>query len=54
MHTEQGPSVTYDDLSKQAQACCQMSLLLRRLPCHEACPPDVFYLYSCLLQRATK
>jgi F-type H+-transporting ATPase subunit alpha len=43
-----------DDLSKQAQACRQMSLLLRRPPGREAYPGDVFYLHSRLLERATK
>jgi F0F1-type ATP synthase alpha subunit len=39
-----------DDLSKQAQAYRQMSLLLRRLPGREAYPGDVFYLHSRLLE----
>merc|ERR1711869_36544 len=46
--------VIYDDLSKQAQAYSQMSLLLRRLPGREAYPGDVFYLHSRLLERAAK
>jgi len=44
----------YDDLSKQAQAYRQMSLLLRRPPGREAYPGDVFYLHSRLLERAAK
>ena len=44
----------YDDLSKQAVAYRQMSLLLRRPPGREAFPGDVFYLHSRLLERATK
>lgn len=46
--------VVYDDLSKQAQAYRQMSLLLRRPPGREAYPGDVFYLHSRLLERASK
>ena len=46
--------VIYDDLSKQAQAYRQMSLLLRRPPGREAYPGDVFYLHSRLLERAAK
>jgi F-type H+/Na+-transporting ATPase subunit alpha len=46
--------VVYDDLSKQAQAYRQMSLLLRRPPGREAYPGDVFYLHSRLLERAAK
>merc|ERR1711904_559557 len=45
---------TYDDLSKQAPAYRQMSLLLRRPPGREAYPGDVFYLHSRLLERAAK
>lgn len=44
----------YDDLSKQAQAYRQMSLLLRRPPGREAYPGDVFYTHSRLLERAAK
>ena len=44
----------YDDLSKQADAYRQMSLLLRRPPGREAFPGDVFYLHSRLLERAAK
>merc|ERR1711916_381229 len=46
--------VIYDDLSQQAQAYRQMSLLLRRPPGREAYPGDVFYLHSRLLERAAK
>jgi F-type H+-transporting ATPase subunit alpha len=46
--------VIYDDLSKQAAAYRQMSLLLRRPPGREAYPGDVFYLHSRLLERAAK
>jgi len=46
--------VIYDDLSKQAVAYRQMSLLLRRPPGREAFPGDVFYLHSRLLERAAK
>merc|ERR1711869_33956 len=46
--------VIYDDLSKQAQAYRQMSLLLRRPPGREAYPGDVFYLHSRLLERSAK
>merc|ERR1712238_366753 len=46
--------IFYDDLSKQAVAYSQMSLLLRRPPGREAYPGDVFYLHSRLLERAAK
>ncbi len=46
--------ITYDDLSKQAVAYRQMSLLLRRPPGREAFPGDVFYLHSRLLERSAK
>jgi len=46
--------IIYDDLSKQAVAYRQMSLLLRRPPCREAYPGDVFYLHSRLLERSAK
>ncbi len=46
--------VVYDDLSKQAQAYRQLSLLLRRPPGREAYPGDVFYLHSRLLERSCK
>ena len=46
--------IVYDDLSKQAEAYRQMSLLLRRPPGREAYPGDVFYLHSRLLERSAK
>jgi F-type H+-transporting ATPase subunit alpha len=46
--------IVYDDLSKQAQAYRQLSLVLRRPPGREAYPGDVFYLHSRLLERAAK
>ncbi|MEW6409005.1 MAG: F0F1 ATP synthase subunit alpha [Nitrospirota bacterium] len=46
--------ICYDDLSKQAHAYRQLSLLLRRPPAREAYPGDVFYLHSRLLERAAK
>jgi F-type H+-transporting ATPase subunit alpha len=46
--------IIYDDLSKQAEAYRQLSLLLRRPPGREAYPGDVFYLHSRLLERAAK
>src|SRR2546421_10597983 len=46
--------IIYDDLSKQAVAYRQLSLLLRRPPGREAYPGDVFYLHSRLLERAAK
>jgi F-type H+/Na+-transporting ATPase subunit alpha len=54
MYKGQHTLVVYDDLSKQAQAYRQMSLLLRRPPGREAYPGDVFYLHSRLLERAAK
>nr|YP_009863038.1 ATPase alpha subunit [Anthoceros agrestis]QKD76494.1 ATPase alpha subunit [Anthoceros agrestis] len=54
MYRKQHTSIIYDDLSKQAQAYRQMSLLLRRPPGREAYPGDVFYLHSCFLERAAK
>lgn len=54
MYSGRHTLVIYDDLSKQAQAYRQMSLLLRRPPGREAYPGDVFYLHSRLLERAAK
>jgi F-type H+-transporting ATPase subunit alpha len=54
MYTNRHTLVIYDDLSKQAQAYREMSLLLRRPPGREAYPGDVFYLHSRLLERAAK
>lgn len=54
MYRQQHALIIYDDLSKQAQAYRQMSLLLRRPPGREAYPGDVFYLHSRLLERAAK
>lgn len=54
MYTGKATLVIYDDLSKQASAYRQMSLLLRRPPGREAYPGDVFYLHSRLLERAAK
>ena len=46
--------IVYDDLSKQAVAYRELSLLLRRPPGREAFPGDVFYLHSRLLERSAK
>ena len=55
MYEEGAPTLcVYDDLSKQAAAYRQMSLILRRPPGREAYPGDVFYLHSRLLERAAK
>ncbi|HEX5613906.1 MAG TPA: F0F1 ATP synthase subunit alpha [Acidimicrobiia bacterium] len=54
METGDHALVVYDDLSKQAEAYRQLSLLLRRPPGREAYPGDVFYLHSRLLERAAK
>lgn len=54
MYKGKATLVIYDDLSKQAAAYRQMSLLLRRPPGREAYPGDVFYLHSRLLERAAK
>ena len=54
MDRGQDALIVYDDLSKQAVAYRQMSLLLRRPPGREAYPGDVFYLHSRLLERAAK
>ena len=54
MYQGQATLVIYDDLTKQAQAYRQMSLLLRRPPGREAYPGDVFYCHSRLLERAAK
>ncbi|HVM15380.1 MAG TPA: F0F1 ATP synthase subunit alpha [Egibacteraceae bacterium] len=54
MYEGQHALIVYDDLSKQADAYRQLSLLLRRPPGREAYPGDVFYLHSRLLERAAK
>jgi F-type H+-transporting ATPase subunit alpha len=54
MYKGKSTLVIYDDLTKQAQAYRQVSLLLRRPPGREAFPGDVFYLHSRLLERAAK
>jgi F-type H+-transporting ATPase subunit alpha len=54
MENAQHALVVYDDLSKQAEAYRQISLLLRRPPGREAYPGDVFYLHSRLLERSAK
>ncbi|MBV8690877.1 MAG: F0F1 ATP synthase subunit alpha [Actinobacteria bacterium] len=54
MENSDSALIIYDDLSKQAEAYRQMSLLLRRPPGREAYPGDVFYLHSRLLERAAK
>ena len=55
MYNEGKPTLcVYDDLSKQAAAYRQLSLVLRRPPGREAYPGDVFYLHSRLLERAAK
>ncbi len=54
MYRGQDALVVYDDLSKQADAYRQLSLLLRRPPGREAYPGDVFYLHSRLLERSAK
>jgi F-type H+-transporting ATPase subunit alpha len=54
MYRGKATLVIYDDLTKQAMAYRQMSLLLRRPPGREAYPGDVFYLHSRLLERAAK
>jgi len=54
MYKGKATLIIYDDLTKQAQAYRQMSLLLKRPPAREAYPGDVFYLHSRLLERAAK
>ncbi len=54
MYKGQDALIVYDDLSKQAQAYRQLSLLMRRPPGREAYPGDVFYAHSRLLERAAK
>ena len=54
MYNGKATLIIYDDLTKQAQAYRQMSLLLRRPPGREAYPGDVFYLHSRLLERSAK
>ncbi len=54
MHNGEHTLIVYDDLSKQAQAYRQLSLLMRRPPGREAYPGDVFYCHSRLLERSAK
>jgi F-type H+-transporting ATPase subunit alpha len=54
LHNGQHALIVYDDLSKQAQAYRQLSLLMRRPPGREAYPGDVFYCHSRLLERSAK
>jgi F-type H+-transporting ATPase subunit alpha len=54
MYNGQHSLIAYDDLSKQATAYREMSLLLRRPPGREAYPGDVFFLHSRLLERSAK
>src|SRR6202008_1487057 len=54
MYNKQHALIVYDDLSKQAVAYRQLSLLLRRPPGREAYPGDVFYCHSRLLERSAK
>jgi F-type H+-transporting ATPase subunit alpha len=54
MYNKQHALIVYDDLSKQAQAYRQLSLLLRRPPGREAYPGDIFYAHSRLLERSAK
>ncbi len=54
MHNGEHALIVYDDLSKQAQAYRQLSLLMRRPPGREAYPGDVFYCHSRLLERSSK
>ncbi|KAG8483152.1 hypothetical protein CXB51_022111 [Gossypium anomalum] len=54
MYCEWHTLIIYDDLSKQAQAYRQMSLILRRPPYREAYPGNVFYLHSRIFERAVK
>ena len=54
MYKGQDALIVYDDLSKQAQAYRQISLLMRRPPGREAYPGDIFYAHSRLLERAAK
>ncbi len=54
MYNKQHALIVYDDLSKQAQAYRQLSLLMRRPPGREAYPGDVFYAHSRLLERSAK
>ncbi len=54
MHKGQHVLIVYDDLSKQADAYRELSLILRRPPGREAYPGDIFYTHSRLLERAAK